>query len=339
MKMIFFLLILVTIFIACATPQAPNPLDKPYQILSAAVAASHVIKDEKEGFFEQVVPLEMSIQMKTDLTGQTREEVLPKYQKMLQEDLLDFSPNETQVLTHVFEEALDMCAAIQKEMPLPSIQLIKTKGRYYASGVYYTRDNCIIIPAPILPQDTTENYSRFLSTLLHEIFHIYSRYNTDKREALYARLGFERLAQLELSTFLKNRVLYNPDGVDLRYAITLQDSKKRSFKAIPVIYSKFKDYQPEITSFFSYLMFQLFEVEEENGTWRVVQKDVGHSLEKITGFWEQVTRNTAYNIHPDELCADNFVLLAKSKKDPTVLDALSEEGQQLVKDFEEIMLK
>lgn len=91
--------------------------------------------------------------------------------------------------------------------------------------------------------------------------------------------------------------------------------------------------------FFSYLTFQLFEVGNRAGTWSVKNKDVGSSVEEITGFWEQVGENTRYNIHPDEICADNFVIMAFSKeKNGENLKRLTEEGRQLVKDLEAIIV-
>ncbi|BDS15081.1 hypothetical protein [Aureispira anguillae] len=337
-------LFLVCHLIACA-PQANKKTasqQRPgYQLLSKKEASKWVIIDEKEDFFSKVANLEMSIQLKQNLEEQPRATVLEQYKKMLQEDLMEFSKEEKEVTQKIFDKALELCYKVDPNLKLPEIFLIKTKGKYYGASVFYTRDNSIIIPAPMLNMDKDANNETFLSTMIHEIFHIYSRYNKDKRDALYQRIGFEKLPNLNLSEFLKERVLYNPDGVDLRYAITVKDPKtNRTFKAIPAIYSRYKNYQAEMPAFFGYLTFQLFEVRDRAGQWSVVNKDVGYSIDDISGFWEQVGKNTQYNIHPDELCADNFVILALSKENGGKnLNALSKEGQQLVKDLEAIILK
>jgi hypothetical protein len=326
--------------VACVNNKPSSDNSKSnYRLLSQKEASKWVVTDEKEHFFEKVAPLEMSIQLQKKVHESPRNEVLPTYKQMLQDDLTEFTANEQEAVKKVFDRALELCYQIDPNLQLPEIYLIKTKGSYYGSGVFYTRDNSIVIPAPMVPQDKNGNHDGFLSTMIHEIFHVYSRYNTDKRDALYARIGFERLPTLALSDFLKERVLYNPDGVDLRYAITVSDKKTgRSFEAVPVIYSRYKSYRASVPNFFGYLAFQLFEVTEKEGQWAVIDPDTGHSIDEVDGFWEQVTRNTNYNIHPDELCADNFVLLALSKvNNANNLDKLSAEGRQLVYDMESII--
>lgn len=333
---------LVVLVAACANnkPSASDNNQPSYRLLSSKEASKWVITDEKEQFFDKVAPLEMSIQLHQDLSEKPRAEILPLYQKMLQEELQDFTPAEQETVKKVFDRALELCYRIDPNLQLPEIYLIKTAGKYYGSGVYYTRDNSIIIPAPMVPSDKNLEHKGFLSTMIHEIFHIYSRYNKDKRDALYARIGFDRLPNLQLSEFLQERVLYNPDGVDLQYSITVKDKKTgRSFEGVPVIYSRYKKYMPTVPNFFGYLVFQLFEAEEKEGQWKIISPDTGYSIDEVEGFWEQVTKNTNYNIHPDELCADNFVLLALSKgKNANNLEKLSPEGQQLVKDLEAIIL-
>ena len=322
-------------------PSSSDSTKPSYRLLSSKEASKWVVTDEKEQYFDKVAPLEMSIQLQKTLNGETRQTLLPVYKKMLQQDLMDFTTEEQAAVKKVFDHALELCYKVDSDFQLPEIFLIKTKGNYYGPSVFYTRDNSIIIPEPMVPKDATQEHDAFLSTMIHEIFHVYSRYNKNKRNELYARLGFEQLPNLQLSPFLQERVLYNPDGVDLRYAITVKDKKTgRSFKGVPVIYSRYKEYNTSLPMFFGYLVFQLFEVEQQDEQWVITTPNTGYSIDEVEGFWEQVTRNTNYNIHPDELCADNFVLLALSKENnASNLAPLSDEGKQLVKDFEGIILK
>jgi len=329
---------------ACASPSSSSSSASKttttaakynYRLLSKKEASKWIVIDEKEQFFEKVAPLEMSIQMKKNLEGEPQEAVVEQYKKMIQDDLVEFTEDEKVLVKELFDRAMSLCFKVNPKLKLPEIYLIKTAGKYYGDGVFYTRDNSIIIPAPMLKMMK----EGFVSTMIHEIFHIYSRYNKDKRDALYARIGFEKLPNINLSSFLKERVLYNPDGVDLRYAINVKDKKTgKEFKAIPVIYSRYKAYTPDMPAFFGYLTFQLFEIKDRAGMWSVVNKDVGHSIEDLTGFWEQVGENTQYNIHPDEICADNFVIMAFSKENKGEnLKELTDEGRQLVKDLEAII--
>ena len=341
-KWLYYFFIICFLGACAAKPNAAanETESSAYKLLDKTAASKWIVTDEKEGFFDKVANLEMSIQMKENLEEEPREEVLEKYKKMLQDDLLDFTKEEKEIIQKIFDKALELCYKIDPKINLPEIYLIKTKGKYYGASVYYTRDNSIIIPAPMLAMNKDAENEGFLRTMIHEIFHVFSRYNKDKRDALYKRIGFEKLPNLALSDFLKKRVLYNPDGVDLRYAITVKDKSGKEFKAIPAIYSRHKAYREDMPAFFGYLAFQLFEVGDRAGKWSVMDKDVGHSIEDLTNFWSQVGENTRYNIHPDEICADNFVIMAFSKENKGKnLEKLTEEGRQLVKDLEAIIVE
>lgn len=339
------LLLFLVSFCACVSPSSSSSTSNAaaatakynYRLLSKKEASKWIVIDEKEQFFEKVAPLEMSIQMKQNLEKEPQAKVVEQYKKMIQDDLVDFTEDEKVLVKELFDRAMSLSFKVNPKLKLPEIYLIKTAGKYYGDGVFYTRDNSIVIPAPMLKMMK----DGFVSTMIHEIFHVYSRYNKDKRDALYERIGFEKLSNINLSDFLKERVLYNPDGVDLRYAIDVKDKKTgKEFKAIPAIYSRYKAYTSDMPAFFGYLTFQLFEIRDRAGVWSVVDKDVGHSIEDLTGFWEQVGENTQYNIHPDEICADNFVIMALSKENKGEnLKALTDEGRQLVKDLEAIIKK
>ena len=71
--------------------------------------------------------------------------------------------------------------------------------------------------------------------MLHEIFHIYSRYNPQKRDRLYELIGFKNIGdptRLKMTAPLKDRILLNPDGVNYAYAIELKLADENSF--IPI---------------------------------------------------------------------------------------------------------
>ena len=296
-----------------------------YSLLSAKEAKIAVCRDSMDAYFEKVNILEMSIMLQMESPSGERKEVMKNYLALLQNDIEDFSSEEKQLLISTFNKALDLCRSIDKNLNLPKIQLIKTKGSYYGAGVYYTRENNIIIP-----EDQLKSGNKYLlRTLIHEISHIYTRFNPRKKEALYALLGYNKLPNLELSDFLKKRVIYNPDGVDLAYAIEISDSSGRKLKAIPSMYSRFSSYKnlPLLKSF----IFQLFEVTEKEGKWMVKNDGVGLSEEQVTGYWDKIGRNTRYTIHPDEIIADNFTFLAMSSEDKSEIEKFDEYGKNLLK--------
>ncbi len=62
-------------------------------------------------------------------------------------------------------------------------------------------------------------------------------------------------------------------------------------------------------------------------------------IKNITGFYEQIGTNTQYIIHPDEVLADNFVLMSLSIEDESVLKNFNirTPGKQLIDDLKSII--
>ena len=171
----------------------------------------------------------------------------------------------------------------------------------------------------------------FERVMLHEIFHILSRNHLSLKKKIYSLLGFNAITKLTLSPFLEKRVLFNPDGLDLYYAIPLADSNNNIHQFVPVIYAKHGSYRFENGSFFNQLIFQLFEISEDG---MIISNDIGVDPNSLASFWHKITRNTNYIIHPDELAADNYVYVIywKSTPDQTV-DRFGKNGQQLLEDI------
>ena len=294
-----------------------------YELLSVDEAKKAIVVDQKEGYFDKVQALEMAIQMRLEKASNQRLDLLPLYKEMLQKDVQEFSESERVLLHDKFQSALDRIQAFAPDIQLPKMRLIKTLGSYYGASVYYTRENCIVIPA-----DQLVSSSKLEQTLIHEIFHVYSRYSPKKRDALYAAIGYQKIDSLALSDFLQKRIFYNPDGLDLNYAIRLKDSNQQEFLATPLIFSRFGAYKgiPMLKA----MLFQFFELEQlpQAGHYRIKSPDLGIEEKELNNYWEQIGRNTNYTIHPDEVLADNFTFLAYAASGEP-LKTLSPEGLAL----------
>lgn len=310
--------------------------------LDSTTAARIILKDDVDHFFEKITIVDMSIQTKTTYEKDAnRKAVLKAYKNFLQEDMSYFTDTEKEFVRKVFQEAYELCSQINKNIFPQEIRLIKTDGKHYGNSVYYTRENCIIIPQDVLDRP---NYDAFLDVMLHEVFHIYSRYNEEKREELYALIGFEDIGDtkdLQMSPALAQRILLNPDGIDFAQKIDLQIKKDQTISAIPIVASnqdKFTPYQP---SFFNYLDFQLYEVQKlDDGKYNVITRPDGTStlnLVDLPDFFRQIRDNTQYIIHPDEVLADNFQIMIISKKRPGILDKLSGRGKALIELVEDVI--
>jgi len=178
---------------------------------------------------------------------------------------------------------------------------------------------------------------------VYPIFHIYSRLNPEKQKALYALIGFQSIGDsqyLNIESPLKERILTNPDGPNFAYAIDLK-SKDRTVKVIPIISSTLPAYTDQKKAFFDYLYFDLFEViQTEKGNWDVISDPDGKAIvpdDAMVSFFDQIKYNTQYIIHPDEILADNFMILALYKKYPERYPSLNEEGLALLDQIKSIL--
>ena len=313
--------------------------------LDSLAASSAILKDKEDKFLEKINKLDMSIQMERAYSESIkRSEVLNHYKNFLRNDVVDFTKPEKALVKKCLEEAVQLCNAINPTIVPPVMEMIKTKAEHYGEGVYYTRENRIIIPYNALTttgKDVAAVEADLTRTLLHEIFHIYSRYNDFKRKELYAVIGFKNIATipLEMKDALKERILINPDGVNLGQVIDLQTADAR-ISAIPVITSNETELKEGKSSFFSYLKFDLFQVIKGKGGIKVLSNDDGTStlkLEEMRDFFRKIGDNTDYIIHPDEILADNFMFLTLSQKDEKSIAHLTKEGKILLKSIERIL--
>jgi hypothetical protein len=345
----FFSLLLATFFLNTCTAQEPLKILRPnggkqvVVLADSAQAARYIIYDQTDRYFDLVNPSEMSIQMKKSLsepinTAQWRID----YKKFLQGDMRSFSTEETKFLQSVMDKVYKTAIALNPAIVPDTLVLIKTRGRHYGDGVYYTRENTIVIPANELEARKT---NPFTTTMYHELFHVYSRLNPAKRKALYQLIGFESLApnQLVMPDALRERVLYNPDGVDFAQRIQLKTEDDKTISAIPVIYSKYLGHQEGNNEFFGYVEFNLYQIQpaNETGKWKVLTRDDGYTsvlnVEKLPDFFKQIKDNTGYIIHPDEVLADNFSFIMLEKNGSKVTAKFSPEGKKLLTEMEAIL--
>ena len=295
-----------------------------------------IVRDNTENYFEQVKVLDMKIQMNATSRGD-RTTLLKDYKSHLQNSVLAWTEEEKEFVSAVFIKATKLITAISDDILVDDIMLIKCNMNHYGKGVYYTREKAIVIPVNSLRNQGADD---FMQTMIHEIFHIYARYNPKKRDELYKRIGYTSIDPPKMPDVIESRILLNPDGVNFNYAISVTEKRtNKEITAMPIIYSKMLNFTPKQTDFFEYLQFSLFAVEDG-----VLQTSrTGEStirIKSLDGFFEQIGNNTQYIIHPDEILADNFTLICLSNDDPEILEKeynIRAEGKQLVEDLKAII--
>ena len=305
-------------------------------------AAELITTDVTDNIFEKMTEADMCIQMKKNYPAETfHSQIVSDYSTFLQKDVENFTPDEAIFVKNTMKDVFYWCSKISNDIFPAKINIIKTKGKHYGDGVYYTRENCIIVPADVLK---SKGKDAFFSTMIHEVFHIYSRLNPEKREKLYSLIGFQRLeGNLIVGEPLKSRILLNPDGVDFHYFINLQTAPDKEIKAIPIIHSTEQTYKKNKPNFFNYLKFDLFEIKTvKTRISEIVTKKDGSStlnIKDLPDFWRQIRENTEYIIHPDEILADNFMFLVKEQKDKSTSEKFTPEGKVLLEEIKNIIVQ
>lgn len=322
-------------------------LTKTQQVVFAdsTAAATAILKDDKEKFFKKIGKLDMGIQMRRNFDEKTpRYTALAQYQEFLQRDMASFSKSEQVLVAKCMKEAVSLCNKINPNIVPPKIELLKTHAMHYGQGAWYTRENRIIIPFDVLStkdRSTSEVEAALTQTLLHEIFHIFSRYNAEKRMRLYSLIGFKNIGviPLDMKEGLKQRLLLNPDGINMAQVIDMQTDSSM-ISAIPVLTASETEYTSAKPDFFSYVKFDLYQVVRGRGGIKVISNEDGTStleLKKMHEFFRKIGDNTNYIIHPDEVLADNFAILALSQKDKSGVEKLSPEGKSLIKRVDDVL--
>jgi hypothetical protein len=237
-------------------------------------------------------------------------------QNSKKEELLDFiskqakewSLDEKKKVLSIFE-SIDKQILKQKfRIAFPDeIYFVKTTANEEGGAGGYTRANYVVLKEDILSRPKGE----LTQTIVHELFHILTRANPDFRREMYRIIGFKLMNQIDYPDDLKSYRITNPDAPQTDSYIQLKVNGK-TVECMMILYSN-KDY--EGGDFFKYLNVGFLSLtgNMDKSIVLVDNKPVIYNFEQVTGFFEQVGKNTQYIIHPEEILADNFAFAILNK--------------------------
>jgi hypothetical protein len=314
------LICLCTVLVSSISSAADVQFGAATAIHFASVSEGQKILTAKDEFVRHLSPFDRSSRLKSDKPVSEDE-----YLAFVGKNVAEWTAEEMRAVEAAFKEVPSDSRALSLMLP-PTIQLIKTTGSEEGNAAY-TRGTAIVLPK----SELGKNQGQLTKLVCHELFHILSRHNPALREELYGILGFVRCDDLEFPRELAARKITNPDGPRNDHFIRLEiDGQKRA--AIPVLFSKTETYDvARGGEFFEYLDFQFLVVEVESTSLprpKVIYENSAPKLVgpgAVSGFLEQVGKNTQYLIHPDEILADNFALLILGEQDvpsPEVLEKM-----------------
>ena len=208
--------------------------------------------------------------------------------------------------------ALDeiMPAVKRLALPLPArVVMIKTSGAEDADAAY-TRQNAVVFSA----KRAATRGPALRRLLAHELFHVATRAHPSLADALYEVIGFRRCGAVVLPAAIASRRITNPDAPKDEHCIEVGVDGRKVW-ALPVLVSRVsRDELPRAGPFLQHV-FPLLLLVERAGAGAakpLVEGDAPRvaGIDQVSGFFEQIGRNTRYVIHPEEIVADNFALLA-----------------------------
>ncbi|HTD04228.1 hypothetical protein [Undibacterium sp.] len=284
----------------------------------ATLQQARAILTTRDDFVQGLSPFDRSARLKT-----SREVAEPAYLKFVSENAQNWSDKEKNLVLAALRDLQPRLDALSLPLPKPVV-LIKTSGKE-EGGAAYTRGNAIILTGADLSEEKKATLPRLIS---HELFHVLSRQNPALREKLYGVIGFQPCGELAFPAKLKPIKITNPDAPRNDYCIQVKTGNTTSW-AIPILYATAPAYDTaKGGEFFDYLNFQLLLVEKGNATTAAqpLSDENGPRLvevKDVTGFFEQIGKNTGYIIHPEEIAADNFAMLVLQDVKPASPDIIA----------------
>lgn len=282
---------LLLLLMNCKPSAAEVQIPIKVQFVEGAAAARLISADPIEGYFEHWSPTDARLQMGlADSVDISRAE----YQQWLS-GLPQVWPSELKnKLGSIWNQVLSECFSRYPNLELADIPLILTLDKPYGSFVYFTRQNAVICPISDLREASR---GELLEVMRHELFHLISRTYLDYREAAYAVIGFVPAPDsLVWPGDLYARRLHNPDAPFPNYALSAQEQL-----FVPIVYAAQSPYDPDNPDHFAeQLRFNYFKLKGDSLVRPILP---AQQVMSLTGGL------TDYLLHPEEILADQFVLL------------------------------
>jgi hypothetical protein len=242
-------------------------------------------------------PLERSVVLRTNASLDPA-----SFAAAMGETALGWSEEEMRTLAPALGRLARFIAPMKWRTP-PEIVMVKATDELM-NGFPHTRANAIVLQegmlAEVMKRDGLREY-----LLAHEAFHVFSRADSDLREALYGAIGFRACAAVDIPPALAGLRLTNPDAPQSRHAITLRRGGQ-PLEVLPFVHFTSHEADPR-AGFAAHVRTSWLPIERAQG--RCKARDERLALGALDGLAEQAGGNTGYVIHPEEILADNFALL------------------------------
>lgn len=228
---------------------------------------------------------------------------------LISKQVSEFSDFEKESVIKIVKEIDESIKTLKFNVKLPSdIYFVKSTALEEGGASGYTRQNVIVIKNELL----TGPENALKQLIIHELFHIITRSDANFRRDMYKIIGFSITNTIEYPTAIKDLRITNPDAPHTDAFITV----KKDGKPVDCMMVLYSDQPYNGGLFFKYLNVGFMELTSEGKREAVMKngKPIIYSMNDISGFFEQIGRNTQYILHPEEILADNFVFAINDRK-------------------------
>lgn len=245
------------------------------------------------------------------------------YTEFISKQLLEWDSDSIVAIDNTLE--LLNTKKILRQMFFPEvIYIILTNGCDEDKAAYCRNMNLIVLPKCKLENSNSDikkltSGSDWNQTLIHELFHIWSRNNIELRDKLYASIGYYPTpSTINLPKEIANLKITNPDAPITNHYIKLKCIDTDGPVCLAPILFADKSYDTAVNkTFFDYLKTGFLLLNND-----LTPTEKIYSYNDVVGLYDKIGQNTDYIIHPEEVLADNFVFLVLENyevKSPLVL--------------------
>ena len=274
----------------------------------ATAAEAGDVLTRRDGFVSTMSPFDRSARLEVG-----REVPEKEYLAFVAKEVREWSAAERGLLRPILDQFREMTAKWKMDFPA-EVLFLKTTGREEGRAAYCRG------AAVVLPETELADAGKLRDTVFHELFHVYSSHHPELRRELYEVVGFEVCPEIELPPALAKRRLTNPDAPRMDAFIRLRLGGE-TVAATPVLLGRSDLYDEKVGGpFFRQMDFRLLALEAGgSGSQRPALQADGapRLLPPGDEYMARIGRNTEYIIHPEEILADNFVLLVNGAKAPS----------------------
>jgi len=286
------------------------------RIVFATAAEGRAVLEVEDAFLSNLSPFDRAIRLKSAAPVSPED-----FRRVVGDGSADWTAEERDGLVRALATVAPAVARLA--LPFPAkVLLAKTAGGTEGDAAF-TRGDAVFLPARMVRRSG----AALERLLAHELFHVLSRHAPGLRERLYAAIGFVHVGVPRLPAGLESRRITNPDAPSTAHAIRVTHAGVERW-GVPLLFAESAAVDPAGPGLFGTMRSKLLLVERlGDGAPRPVGDGEAVTLvdfEAAGGFFEQVGRNTGYLIHPEEILADNFVLvvLGGEIRSPAITDRI-----------------